>query len=159
MVLYNLTPSRELTHPWCESSPWSDSDQHAAYISYRASTCAVLPYVCWYSFYLPTEGWRAESTPSRLSQEWVLNLGPVAWQSAALPIELAQPVIMYTCLDWSHHSVLFGGFNNKSVSNWSFSLSKSQLLSCPLLAIMAWTLAWVFWLHLSFVELHELVLV
>ena len=33
---------------------------------------------CWYSFYLPTEGWRAESTPARLSWEWVLNPGPVA---------------------------------------------------------------------------------
>ena len=64
VVLYNLTPIRELTQPWCESSPWGDLDQHAAYIPYRTSTSAVLPYVCWFSFYLHTEGWRAESTPN-----------------------------------------------------------------------------------------------
>ena len=63
---YNLTSSRELTQPWHESSPWGDSDQCVAYILYRASTSAVLPYVCWYSFYLPTEGWMAESTPSQV---------------------------------------------------------------------------------------------
>ena len=45
VALYNLTPSRELTQPWCESSPWGDSDQHAAYIPHRASTSAVLPYI------------------------------------------------------------------------------------------------------------------
>ena len=57
-----LTPSRELTQPWCESSPWGDwiSEQPTSVLN------AVLPYVCWYSFYLPTEGWRAESTPSQV---------------------------------------------------------------------------------------------
>ena len=65
-MLYNLTPSRELTQPWCESLHWVDSDQHAAYIQSRTSTHAVLPYVCWYSFYLPTEGSRAESIPSQV---------------------------------------------------------------------------------------------
>ena len=44
---------------------------------------------CWYSFYLPTEGWKAESTPGQV--EWVLNPGPVAWQSTALPTELSWP--------------------------------------------------------------------
>ena len=34
------------THPpWYESSPWGDSDQHAAYIPHRASASAVLPYI------------------------------------------------------------------------------------------------------------------
>ena len=57
-----LTPSRELTQPWCESSPWGDwiSEQPTLTLN------AVLPYVCWYSFYLPTEGWRAESTPGQV---------------------------------------------------------------------------------------------
>ena len=45
MVLYNLTPNRELTQPGCESSPWIDSDQHAAYIPSRVWASAVLPYV------------------------------------------------------------------------------------------------------------------
>ena len=45
MALYNLTPSRELTQPWYESSPWGDSDQHAAYIPSKASASAVLPYI------------------------------------------------------------------------------------------------------------------
>ena len=45
VALYNLTPNRELTQPWYESSPWGDSDQHAAYIPCRASTSAVLPYI------------------------------------------------------------------------------------------------------------------
>ena len=45
VVLYNLTPSRELTQPWYESSPSGDSDQHAAYIPHRASASAVLPYI------------------------------------------------------------------------------------------------------------------
>ena len=45
VVLYNLTPSRELTQPWCESLASGDSDQHAAYIPSRASVSAVLPYV------------------------------------------------------------------------------------------------------------------
>ena len=45
VVLYNLTPSRELTQPWYESSPSGDSDQHAASIPCRASTSAVLPYI------------------------------------------------------------------------------------------------------------------
>ena len=30
--------------------------------------------------------------PARLSWEWVLNPGPVTWQSAALPTELTRPV-------------------------------------------------------------------
>ena len=38
-------PSRELTQTWYESSPWGDSDQHAAYIPSRASASAVLPYI------------------------------------------------------------------------------------------------------------------
>ena len=45
VVLYNLTPSRELTQPWYESSPSGDSDQCAAYIPCRASASAVLPYI------------------------------------------------------------------------------------------------------------------
>ena len=62
VVLYNLAPSRELTQPWCESSPGGDwiSEQPTLALN------AVLPYVCWYSIYLPTEGWRDESTPSQV---------------------------------------------------------------------------------------------
>ena len=45
MILYSLTPSRELTQSGCESSPWGDSDQHAAYILSRANISVVLPYV------------------------------------------------------------------------------------------------------------------
>ena len=45
MALYNLTPSRELTQPWYESSPRGDTDQCAAYIPSRASTSAVLLYI------------------------------------------------------------------------------------------------------------------
>ena len=60
---------------WCESSPWGDSDQHAAYIPYSASASAVLPYVCWYLFYLPTEGWRAESTPTQVESGAVIEPG------------------------------------------------------------------------------------
>ena len=56
--------------------------------------CATLCF-CWYSFYLPTEGWKAEPTPSHI--EWVLNPGPVAWQSTALPTELFQPVNVILC--------------------------------------------------------------
>ena len=93
MVLYNLTPSKELTQPWCESSPWGDSDQHAAYIPYRASASAVLPYVL-LVLILPThrgmEGW-VNPQPGWV-QEQVMNLGPVTWQYATLPTELTWPV-------------------------------------------------------------------
>ena len=59
-AVYNsLTTSRELKQPWCESSPWHDwISEHPTF-----ALNAVLPYVCWYSFYLPAEGWRAESIP------------------------------------------------------------------------------------------------
>ena len=47
-----LTPSRELTQPSCKSSLWGD------WISKPPTWAlsAVLSYVFWYSFYLPTEG-------------------------------------------------------------------------------------------------------
>ena len=87
MVLYNLTHSRELTQPWCGSSPWGDSDQHAAYIPSMSSASAVLPYVL-LVLILPTPQRDGRlSTPSLV--EWVLNPGPVTWQSAALPTELS----------------------------------------------------------------------
>ena len=38
--------------------------------------------------------------PARMSQEWVLNPGPVAWRSAALPTELSQPIELCWCLVW-----------------------------------------------------------
>ena len=63
------------------STPW------AAYRPHKAATRCSEPtwnahysftyHQCWYSFYLPTEGWRAESPPARLSWEWVVNPGPV----------------------------------------------------------------------------------
>ena len=75
MVFYNLTPSREVTQPWCESPPWDDSDQCAAYIPSRASTNAVLPYVL-LVLILPThrrmEGW-INPMPG-LSRYWTQDL-------------------------------------------------------------------------------------
>ena len=45
-ALYKLfIPSRELTYPWYVLSPWGDLGQQAAYISLRACTSAILPYV------------------------------------------------------------------------------------------------------------------
>ena len=68
-MLYNLTPSRELTQPWCESSPWGDSDQHAAYIPSRASASAVLPYVfAGTHFTYPQRDGRLSQPPARF---WV----------------------------------------------------------------------------------------
>ena len=52
--------------------------------------------------YLPSEGWKAESTPSQVEQ--VLNMEPVTWQSAALPTELYSIVpqlrLYYVNLAW-----------------------------------------------------------
>ena len=36
------------------------------------------PMFAGFSLYLPTKGWKAESTLARWSQEWVLNPGKVA---------------------------------------------------------------------------------
>ena len=41
-------------------------------------------------FTYPQRDWGLSQSPSRLSREQVLNLGPVTWQSAALPTELSQ---------------------------------------------------------------------
>ena len=38
VALYNLTPGRGLTQPWCEPSPSGDQSRWAAYILCRAST-------------------------------------------------------------------------------------------------------------------------
>ena len=37
VALYNLTPGRGLTQPWCEPSPWGDQSRWAAYIPCMAS--------------------------------------------------------------------------------------------------------------------------
>ena len=37
VALYNLTPGRGLTQPWCEPSPWSDQSRWAAHIPCMAS--------------------------------------------------------------------------------------------------------------------------
>ena len=62
------------------------------------------PVFAGFSFYLPTKGWKAESTLAMLSWEWVFNPGPLTYRSAALPTELTQP--LHTN-DWknAHHFV------------------------------------------------------
>ena len=99
-VFYNLTTSRELTQPWCESSAWGDSDQPCSlHLKQGLAQMISYPMFCWYSFYLPREGWKVESTPSQV--EWVLNLGPVTWQSAVLPTELIwlDKIYMKACVE------------------------------------------------------------
>ena len=56
------------------------------------------PMFAGYSFYLPTKGWKAESTLARYSWEWVLNPGLLAWRSTALPTELSQCYTYFICI-------------------------------------------------------------
>ena len=88
VVLYNLTPVGN--SPNLGVSHHLEVIQISMQLTSQAGLVQVLSYpmFCWYSYYLPTEGWKAESTPSQV--EWVWNLGPVAWWSIALPTELSQ---------------------------------------------------------------------
>ena len=70
MALYNLTLSRELTQPWYESSPWGDSDQHAAYIPCRASASAALPYILAGTHFTYPQGDGRLSLPVECSTAW-----------------------------------------------------------------------------------------
>ena len=58
-MLYNLTPSRELTQPLCESSPWGGwiSEQPTLVLNAVLSYVFAGPYFIW---------WMAESTPSQV---------------------------------------------------------------------------------------------
>ena len=51
VVLYNLTPGRGITQPWCEPSPWGDQSRWAAYISCRASAKCLSSQCCQSRFY------------------------------------------------------------------------------------------------------------
>ena len=80
------TPSRELTQTWCELSPWGD------WIRYSPYWCLMLfyPMLAGTHFTYPQRDGGLSQPQARLSQEWVLNLGSVAWHSTALPTELSQ---------------------------------------------------------------------
>ena len=51
VALYNLTPGRGLTQPWCEPSPWGDQSRWAAYIPCRTSTKCLSSLCCQSQFY------------------------------------------------------------------------------------------------------------
>ena len=52
VALYNLTPGRGLTQPWCEPSPWGDQSRWAAYIPCRASAKCLPSLCCQSQFYI-----------------------------------------------------------------------------------------------------------
>ena len=91
-MLYNLTPSRELTQPWCESSSWGDSDQCAAYIPSRDSASAALPYVfAGTHFTYPQRDGRLNQPPARLSGYWTWDLS----HESLLLYQLSYPGQLY----------------------------------------------------------------
>ena len=179
MVLYNLTPNRELTQAWCELSPWGDSDQHAAYIPSRASASAVLPYVCWYSVYLPTEGWRVESTPGQVELEVDTELRTCCmticcstnWAILARTTSVDNLSIVgseWHTFTWTFNQAMFITVNDPSLnritgkyqlshicdevlSNQTSNSSKIHPLTVALLCHlpMAVQLLLTFWLHLA----------
>ena len=110
-MLYNLTPSRELTQPWCESSPWCDSNQHAAYIPSRASAIAVLPYVfAGTHFTYPQRDGRLSQPPARFwvgieprtccmtvrcSTNWAMPAGIAQYINTYIQIHTCLPACMH----------------------------------------------------------------
>ena len=52
--------------------------------AHYSSTC----HHCWYSFYLPIEGWRAESTPNQVESGVGIQPGTCHINATALPTEL-----------------------------------------------------------------------
>ena len=82
------------------------------------------PIFAGYSFYLPTKGWKAESTLARLSWEWVLNPGPLTWRSAALPTELSQLQLAKTFIELSLENI-----TSHCSSKWHHYILESTYLS------------------------------
>ena len=120
VVLYNLIPHRELTQPWCESSPWGDSDQHAAYIPSRASASAVLPYVfAGTHFTYPHRDGRLSQPLARLSGYWTQDLShdslllyQLSYPSPVIPLASTFPnVTPKPCLQFLWHTGVF--FDNR----------------------------------------------
>ena len=79
VVLYNLTPGRWLTQPWCEPSPWGDQSRWAAYIPCRASS-KCLSFLCCQSQFYTLVRWGTHGVHI-LPKDVTAQLGPVTYHT------------------------------------------------------------------------------
>ena len=96
LALYNLTPGRGLTQPWCEPSPWGDQSRQAAYIPCRASTKCLSSLCCQSQFYTLVR-WGTHGVHI-LPKDVTAQLGPVMYHT----MEQCWQDVTHPCINRAH---------------------------------------------------------